>query len=110
MWTCSEAEWVSEGKVTKSCGLDVKDGGGFRVRQESYIRFMMAKRVVEGASKIPKVDIPTDDEVEPELGARHTRAEVAYASAVMSQFVVKAPSLGGIPQAWCPIEVKCLIW
>ena len=103
MWTCSEADWVEEGKVTKFCGLDVeKDGGG----QESYIRLMMAKHEIEGISKLPKVEVPTEDEEEPELAciwhtqvltgevlwvASHTRPEVAFASAVMSQFAVKRP-------------------
>ena len=35
MWTCSEANVE-------------KDGGGFRIHQESYIRFMMAKHEIEG--------------------------------------------------------------
>ena len=100
MWTCSEADWVEEGKVTKFCGLDgEKDGGGFRIHQESYIRLMMAKHEIEGISKLPKVEVPTEDEEEPELAcirhaqaltgevlwvASHTRPEVAFASAVMS--------------------------
>ena len=98
MWTCSEADWIEEGKVTKFCGLDVeKDGGGFRIHQESYIRFMMAKHEIEGISKLPKVEVPTEDEEEPELACiRHAQAltgEVLWLNPDVHDRIVKAAGL-----------------
>ncbi|CAK9059016.1 Copia protein, partial [Durusdinium trenchii] len=97
MWTCSEADWVEEGKVTKFCGLDgEKDGGGFRIHQESYIRLMMAKHEIEGISKLPKVEVPTEDEEEPELACiRHAQAltgEVLWVEVL--KYLAGTPTLG----------------
>ncbi|CAK9023761.1 unnamed protein product [Durusdinium trenchii] len=96
MWTCSEADWVEEGKVTKFCGLDVeKDGGG----QESYIRLMMAKHEIEGISKLPKVEVPTEDEEEPELACiwhfavKRPKAVVKIGEEVL-KYLAGTPTLG----------------
>ena len=108
-WKCSAPEWVKKGTATKFCGLDIeKDahGDGYRIHQESYVRSVLAKHEVNGVSMLPRVEVP-EEEGEPSLEmvrraqavtgevlwvASHTRPELSYASAIMSQFAVKRPA------------------
>ena len=69
-WTCSDREMINTKTWTRYCGFEVKarEGGGFLVRQTSYLTDVPGRREVKGkeTAPLPKI-IDADDEEPPTM-------------------------------------------
>ena len=69
-WTCSDREMINTKTWTRYCGFEVKarEGGGFLVRQTSYLTDVLGRREVKGkeTAPLPKI-IDADDEEQPTM-------------------------------------------
>ena len=104
-WKCSAAEWVGDQPV-KFCGLEIsKEGDGFKIHQESYLRSLIAKHGVEKRSSQLRIEMPIEEDEkslevvrqaqavtgELQWAASRTRPDIAYGCSVMAQYSTKAP-------------------
>ena len=109
-WKCSQEELVTEEKGMRFCGYEIQQtkNGGFHLKQESYIKDILAKYEVQGEERqpMPKIE-DEDDEVNPDLNkikevqtlcgelqwiSNKTRPDVSYSVGVMARLIHRRPT------------------
>ena len=111
-WSCAAAEWASESKALKFCGMEItadKDGNGLHLAQSGYEKELLERWQTEQGSEYPnfkicEADFETVEKVDPNILkeaqalaggllwlSTRTRPDVAYGVATMSRLMSKNP-------------------
>ena len=107
-WVCSPEEYVTQEKVMKFCGYDIRarSDGGFDISQEGYLKDILERRGVQGWEQAPahKIiegeDKPWDGRAlkeaqsitgEVQWLANRTRPDVAYIAGLMARMLHRRP-------------------
>eukprot|EP00435_Cladocopium_sp_Y103_P053777 s587_g17.t1 len=111
-WSCAEAEWASDKKALKFCGIEItmdKDGNGLHLAQSGYEREMLERWQVSHGVEFPHIKLNETDfeqveDINPKVLreaqalaggllwlATKTRPDLAYGVSAMSRLMTRNP-------------------